>query len=222
MTSYYLTVPYCIAERERIMDRITGIADQIIETILMNIEIKTARTIVRIVGGIFLLIVCIWSIVAIYNRVSSQKELRRWEETTAVVKESVTEGESLSPLMSQYVNNNHTNWYKVYTIWYTIVAEGYAWGIPYVFEYSDSNSGNVSEYTFELPAYAYYSFPQEGDVISLIFDPDDFGAFRVGTIEEWKQDKATHSRILTPIIFVSLILVLAFFDIRIKSFENDN
>ena len=206
------------------MDRITGIADQIISAILYKVEldIRIARIVIRIACGIFLLIVCIWLITTIYNRVSSQSELRRWVETTAVVKESETTGETLGPLMSRHVFNDYTEWYHTYTVRYTVSAEGYAWGGSYEFKYSSSNTGEASEWAIEVPAYAYYSIPKEGDVISLIFDPGETGAFKVGTIEEWSiQMKPARSGVLTPIIFIILILVLALFDSRLKLVEHD-
>ena len=201
------------------MDHITGFVDRIISAILyrVDLDIRIARIVIRIVCGIFLLIVCIWLIAAIHNRVSGQNELHRWMETTAVVKESETTGESLGPLMSRNVFNDYTEWYHTYTVRYTITAEGYAWGGPFEFKYSGSSTGEASEWAIEVPAYAYYSYPQEGDVISLIFDPDETGTFKVGTIEELSiQMESARSSVLTPIIFAILILVLALFDSRLK------
>ena len=199
------------------MNRITDVMDQIIDIVLMNIEVKTARTIIRVACGVFLLIVCIWLIVFIYNRLSSQNELHRWKETSAVVTESVTTGESLSNLMSRYVGNDNTEWYKTYTVWYKVDAEGFAWGVPYNFKYSSSITGEESEWAFEVPSRAYYAIPKEGDVISLVYDPDEIGTFKVGTIKELdKQIKAANSSIMVPIIFILLTSVLILFDFRIK------
>ena len=201
--------------------------DEIINIISDIMEISTARIIVRVVCGILSLIVCFWLITFISANVSAQKELHGWVETTAVVKKSSTTGESLSPPISRQSSIDDT-WdtrdtlYKVYMIWYALTAEGSAWGGSYLFEYSGSISGETSHRDVEIPTYAYSSVPKEGDIVSFIYDSNERGNYKFGTIEDWRKNMNKNlPGFCLPLILVPLITVLIVFDFYLKRYAQE-
>ena len=196
-----------------------GGIDRLIDVILDIVPVSVARKAIRIAGGVFLLIVCVSLSVTAYNRLSMQKEQRRWAETSAVVTASKTTDVSLSGLMSRYSggSRSHRLWYKVCTVRYAITAEGDAWGGPYTFDFTDAYAFEVSQYAVEPPANASTGVAEEGGVISIVYNTEEIGSFKVGALEDvLAQEKTAGSGLRVPIVFLALIFALILLDIHLK------
>lgn len=146
---------------------------------------KKFKIVIRIIYVVFLLIAGFIFNGFLQDNQFVSKDLHRWSDATATVMESRMTGDSMGKVSKNMPGSNVRRTVNQYTVRYAYTAEFNAWGKPFRFEYEGKNSGETDQNAVQIPASAY-NFPKQGDIVSVIFDPEAEGSYRVGSITEWQ------------------------------------
>ena len=175
----------------------------------MNKKIKAAF---RIIYVISLLIAGFVFTGFLQDMQFASKDLHRWSDAAATVTESKMTGETMGTAQKKRPGSNVRITVKQYTVRYAYAAEFNAWGKLFRFEHEGGNSGETDQNATQIPASAY-NFPKQSYIVSVIFDPEAEGSYRVGSKAEWQSrgevSFANPSLIVSGVFFVVAVLLIA-------------
>jgi hypothetical protein len=137
-------------------------------------------------------------------------DLQRWSDGSAMVTQSEVTDESL--VQAHEKNSVKDRYYQKYTVRYAYTAEFDAWGRVFSFSCEGSNSGETDRDAAAPPDSAY-AFPKQGDTVSVIYDPDNEGGYRIGSKEEWqKKGEFSFANLIVPCILIAVAGLLIVID----------
>jgi hypothetical protein len=168
---------------------------------------KNTRIVVRILYVFILLFACYLAVDFMQDRILVMSDLPRWNDATAMVTGSELTYEGIA-LNHDKDPKGRRRSYKSYTVSYAYTAEFQAWGRVFHFVYKGSNSGKTDTRA-EKPPESAYDFPKQGDVVSVIYDPDTDGSYRIGSKEEWQRRGEFSPGNATLIIICAMLVVAA-------------
>jgi flagellar biosynthesis/type III secretory pathway M-ring protein FliF/YscJ len=179
-----------------------------------NAPVKTYETIIfRVLWIVMLLIFCVFLFSFISDRSFVQNEMLTWQDAVAIVQESDMVGQ---PSITENTDSDGDVTDYEYRVNYYYIAEFEAWGEVFSFREEDYNSGRLSYRNDEIPKSAFI-FPEPGSKVNVIFDPEAHGAYKLGSLEGWRdKTELTFANLAMPIIFGIVTAVLLWLDLYFR------
>ena len=133
-------------------------------------------------------------------------EMQTWKDAMAIVEESAI---TKPPAITEQTDSDDNIYYE-YRVDYSYTAGFDAWGGPFSFTRDEANTGKLNNRHDEIPKSAY-EIPVPGTYIAVIYDPENRGTYRLGSIAEWNERaELSFKNLVLPIVF-GAVAALAFY-----------